>query len=126
MNNGNETKSPGLIAEITRMFADQADLASLELHYESAQAAKRLAALFVAALFTLAGFAIVQAVLVQLLVATGLSGLVASVVLVVIDFVVAGLIFQYGGRRNPKAGSPFAGTRREAQETLAWIQKIFS
>lgn len=121
-----EQKKPGLISDMVGLLNDQADLAALELHYETAQATRRLVALILAGLFALASFGILQLMILNILIQFRLSWLAASALLVVLDAIVAVLIFKFVGLRDPRAGRPFEGTRRESKETLQWIQKLFS
>lgn len=125
MTNGTD-KEPTVFGELAGLVADHGELAALELRYESAQMMKRTVALAVGAAFAIAAFAIFELVVLHGLVRLGLSWLWASVTLCLANGASSWVIFKFVGRRDPRAGGMFEGSRREMKETLQWIQKRFS
>lgn len=125
MTNGTEKQST-IFSELAGLVADHGELVALELRYESAQAVKRGIAFAVASLFALAAFAIFEVVVLHGLVRVGLNWLWASMTLCLTNGLIAFSIFWFAGRRDPRVGGMFEGSRREMKETLEWIQKRFS
>ena len=119
-------RKKGIFDDLRAMLADQTELARLEWRYESAQAARRGLALVAAALLLASAVGILEAVTLHLFVKAGLSWLAAASTLGVLDLIGAGALWRFAGRRDPRAGQPFEGSRREALETVAWIRKLFS
>jgi uncharacterized membrane protein YqjE len=122
--NGESQKS--VTGEVLSLLEDHMELASLEWEYEKAQSMRRLGALAGAALLVVTAFAFLQVAIVQGLVAFGLSLPVASLVLAGVYGIAAAGLMATSGRRDPRAGEPFQGTRAEIKRNLRWIRQIFS
>jgi hypothetical protein len=125
MHNGTDERR-SLFAEILHVFRGHVDLAGLEARYEAGQAMRRLLAFGAAALLGIAAFVYLQLAIVAGLVALGLKLVYASLILAAVYGAGAYVILRFLARRDPNAGQPFEGTRREMEDTLEWIQKLFS
>jgi len=124
--NGHPAKEPSVLADVSAMIEDHLDLAALETHYELQQAGKRGFAFAVIFMLALAAFLLAQVAVVFGLAALGLSIWVSCLVIAALYALAAVGIYVRWGRRDPRVGPAFAGTRREVGETLRWVQKIFS
>src|SRR5436853_594203 len=74
----------------------------------------------------LTGYVILQIAWVRGLMALGLPLGGATLVLSFVYLGVATYLGMQGGKRNPAAGSPFEGSRRELDRSKEWIRKRFS
>jgi len=124
--NGIEQKPKTFLSELAGVLSDHIDLVSLEAGYESQQAARRLAAIVVAACLLFGAFVLLQVAILFGLARLGIGVGWASLGLAVLYGLIGTGIAARWGRRDPKVGSPFEGTRREVKESLQWIQKLFS
>jgi uncharacterized membrane protein YqjE len=127
--NGAETKSEtkrSILRDLTDQISDQVDLAALELGYETQEAGKRFLAAGIILVLTLTGFIVLQVAIVGGLMRAGLRLEVAALLSSLVYFALAAGVYWVLGRRDKRAGAPFAGTQKEIHETLKWIQKIFS
>ncbi len=125
MENGTEQRTSAL-GQIAAVLHDHWELATLEMGYESKQAARRLAALVISCMFILLALIVVQVAVIYGLIATGLTP-ASSCLLVAGLYGLLGLgIFMKWGRRDARGGPAFAGTRHEVGKSLQWIQKLFS
>jgi hypothetical protein len=123
--NGSERRS-NIWKEVAGQVSDHVDLASLELRYESQQVGKKLVASAIILVLVLTGFIVLQVALVGALMKVGLSLGSSALVFSGLYFVLAFIVYRILGKRDKRAGPPFAGTQRELHETLQWIQKILS
>jgi hypothetical protein len=126
MSENGTDKQHSILREVTEQISDHIDLAALELRYETQQAGKRLLAAAIMALLVLTGFIVLQVAVVGGLMRLGLSLGLASLILGLFYFVVAGGVYTKLGRRDKRVGPPFLATQRELHETIKWIQKIIS
>ena len=111
---------------VADLVNDQIKLVSLEWAYEKKLARRRLVALGAVILLASLAFVLLQVALIVAL-ATRM-GSVAGVC-AVLSLVYGGVgfwVFHQWGRRDPKIGRPFHGTRRELAENIRWIEKLFS
>ncbi len=123
--NGTAAKKGSIWQEVAGQLSDHIELASLELRYESERAVKKMVLAGALLVLVLTGFIVLQVSLVGWLMMAGLSLGVSSLILSSFYFILAALLFK-NSRRDKRAGPPFAGTQRELQETIQWIQKILS
>ena len=122
-----ETHPPSLLANIAGVLEDHVHLATVEAQYEMDQARRRFLVLGTALVLGAIAFLLGQVAIVDGLVALfKLPVWAVCLILMVIYGGVAAYIATHFGQRDPKAGAPFSGTRRELIETLQWIQKLFS
>jgi uncharacterized membrane protein YqjE len=125
--NAQETHRPSLLADLAGVLEDHVNLAALEAQFEVQQASRRFLVLAIAAVLGLSGFLLLQVAIVDgLVVLLKLPVWGVCLILTVIYGTAAAVIFNTYGQRDPKAGTPFSGTRRELIGTLQWIQKLFS
>ena len=122
--NGKQPKS--LPGQFFALLEDQIDLASLEWQFEKKQSLKRLGALALALFLALAAFVLLQVAIVAGIVATGHSIWLSALILAGVYLVLAVALLWKFSRRDPRAGSPFQGTRQELRKNLKWIQQILS
>jgi uncharacterized membrane protein YqjE len=108
------------------LLEDQIDLASLEWQFEKSHSLKRIGALVFAVFLAFAAFVFIQVAIIAGIVATGRSIWLSALILAGVYLIIAILLLWKFGRRDPKAGSPFHGTRQEFRKNLKWIQQIFS
>jgi len=123
--NGTEHRS-SVVAQILAVLGDHWELASLELGFESKQAAKRLFAIVLSFVFGFLALIVAQVAVIYGLMAAGLSPALACVAVAGVYALIAVLIFVKWGRRDVRVGPPFVGTRREVSRSLQWMQKLFS
>src|SRR5437588_655598 len=126
MENGTEQKKHTRVGEILQVLMDHVDLVSLEAQFEARIASRRLGAFAAAFILVLAAFIYLQVALIQALAALGLQVVYSCLIIALIYCLGAALLVRWGTRRDPKAGRPFEATRREMEETVEWIQKLFS
>jgi uncharacterized membrane protein YqjE len=125
--NGHDTRPPSLLANLAGVLEDHVNLATIEAEFEVDQARRRFLVLGVALMLGSIAFLLGQVAIVDGLVALlKLPVWAVCLILMVIYGSAAAYIVTHFGRRDPKAGTPFAGTRRELIGTLQWIQKLFS
>ena len=122
--NGQGKKS--LVGEAFELIDDHLELASLEWEYEKAQSLRRLGGLAGVAVMVLSAFALLQVAAVYGLVHFGLSVGFACLALAGVYVAIAVFLFWKFGRRDPRAGEPFQGTRQELHYNLKWIRQFFS
>jgi uncharacterized membrane protein YqjE len=123
--NGHTTK-PSFLREALGMLEDHAELASLEWRYERSQAIRRLVAVAIATGLAFGAFLLLLIATVYGLVSLGLNVGWVALGLGVLCAIASAIIVQTVGQRDPRAGRPFEGTRRQAHESIEWIQKLFS
>jgi len=122
-NGGNGGRS--LVKETLNQISDHIELAALEWRYEKDQSLRTVAAIGAAVFLLFFAFALIQIALIRALMVAGLSLGLACMVLAAVYATSAVVIVMKFGKRDRRAGEPFAGTRREARETFQWIQKLF-
>src|SRR5690348_11967877 len=114
--NGSQNKT-NIWKEIAGQVSDHIDLASLELRYEAEHAGKKILAGALMLILVLTGFILLQVAFVDGLMKLGLSLGVSALILGGCYLVVALVVYRILGRRDRRAGPPFAGTQRELHET---------
>jgi uncharacterized membrane protein YqjE len=120
-------KPPSLLANLAGVLEDHVHLATVEAQYEVDQARRRFLVMGIALILGAIAFLLGQVAIVDGLVNLfKLPVWAVCLILMVLYGGTAAYIFQNFGLRDPKAGAPFSGTRRELIETLQWIQKLFS
>ena len=119
-------KTRSFLSHLITILQDHLELAELEWKYERGQVQRRIAAWAIAALLILVAVVLLQIALISALMSQGLSLGVVCLTLTVVYGVIAGGIAFLFGRRDPKAGDPFQGTKQELLRNLQWIQKLFS
>jgi uncharacterized membrane protein YqjE len=125
VNNGNDHKKT-VVGEILDVLSDHLELAGLEARYESQTLARRFTAILVTAILAFGAFVMLQIAIIFGLAKVGIGIGWASLSLAAFYGVLGTVVFWKFGRRDPRGGGPFAGTRREVKESLQWIQKLFS
>jgi hypothetical protein len=116
-----------LLANLAGILEDHVHLATVEAKYEVDQARRRFVAMGIALILGAIAFLLGQVAIVD-----GLGALfklpvwAVCLILTVIYGSLAAYMFNSFGKRDLKAGAPFAGTRRELIATLQWIQQLFS
>ena len=123
--NGKNHKS-SLPGQFFALLDDQIDLASLEWQFEKSHSLKRIGALILAVFLAFAAFVFIQVAIIAGIAATGRSIWLSALILGGIYLLMAILLLWKFSRRDPKAGSPFQGSRQELRKNLKWIQQIFS
>lgn len=126
MSDNGTTRKRNIWQDVAAQVSDHVDLAALELRYETRQARRRLVAIGVMALLVLTGFILLQVAMLQAVMRAGFSLGLAALAVSGVYLLLAGLIFWKFGRRDPRACPPFEATQREINESLKWIQKLFS
>ncbi len=119
-------RKPSILQSVVGLLQDQLDLFSLELGFEKRQVRRRALALVAIGIFGLLSAALFQVAIVLWLAkeAPNIAGVCG--LLGLLYGVIAGGIFWGLGRRDPRAGKPFEGSRRQLDENLKWIQTLFS
>jgi|GEM_PF-3104932 len=116
-----------VLADLAGVLEDHVNLAALEAQYELEQARRRFLVAGIALMLGLSAFLLGQVAIVDGLVALFKWPVwVVCLLLMGVYGGAAAYIFNRYGARDPKAGTPFSGTRLELIETLQWIQKLFS
>jgi uncharacterized membrane protein YqjE len=123
--NGTE-KRGNIWSEVAAQVSDHVDLASLELRFEAEHAGKKLLAAGIIFVLVLTGFIVLQVAIVGALMRAGLSLGLSALLLSGLYFLSAIWVYLKLGRRDRRAGPPFAATQRELHQTMRWIQKILS
>jgi hypothetical protein len=126
MRDEESTRRSNVWRDMAGQVSDHVELAALEFRYEAAQAKKRAQAWAVVFLLVLTGFIILQVAAVAGLVKLGLSLAGSSGILALAYFVLGSLVYWIQGRRDKRAGAPFAASQKEIKESLRWIQRLFS
>lgn len=122
-----QERHPTLFADLAGVVEDHVHLATLEAQYEIQQARRRMLLIGVAGILAMTAFLLGQVAIVDGLVALlKLPVWAVCLLLMVIYGAAAAFVIKNYTARDPKAGAPFSGTRREMIETLQWIQKLFS
>lgn len=121
-----QERHPSLFADLAGVLEDHVHLATLEAQYEIQQTRRRALFLGVAGILALSAFLLGQVAIVDGLVSLfKLPVWAVCLLLMVVYGAVAAFIVKNYTERDPKAGAPFSGTRRELIDTLQWIQKLF-
>jgi uncharacterized membrane protein YqjE len=126
MNENGSPKQGNIWKDVAEQVADHVDLASLELRFEAERATKKLVVAAAAFILVLTGFIVLQVAIVGGLMKTGLSLGLSATLLSSLYFLLAIGIYLKWGKRDRRAGQPFARTQTELRETLKWIQNILS
>lgn len=122
--NGTQQRT-NVVSQVFAVLNDHWELAALELGFESGQMARRFWALVMSVIFGFLAAIVAQVAIIYGLIAAGLSPALACLSLAVVYAGIAALIYGKWGRRDPRVGAPFAGTRREVSRSLQWMQKLF-
>lgn len=123
--NGSPNNRSTIWKQVASQLSDHVELASLELRYEGERALKKLLVAGAMMVLVMTGFIVLQVSLVGWLMKVGLSLGASALILSGVYFVLAYVIFTVS-RRDRRVGPPFAGTQKELQATIQWIQKILS
>jgi len=126
MSETESNKRATVIGDLMAVLQDHWELAILEIGFESRQAARRLTAIVLSLIFAVLALIVAQVAVIYGLMQLGLNPAVSCLIVAGVYGALALVIFRAWGRRDPRSGSPFAGTRREVGRTLQWIQKLFS
>jgi hypothetical protein len=126
MKDAESNRRNNLWRDVTGQMSDHVELAALELRYETSQAKRRALAWAVVLVLVMTGFIILQVAVVAVLMKTGLSLARSSGILALAYFGLGALIYGLRGRRDGRAGPPFAASQKEIKESLRWIQRLFS
>ena len=124
MENGN--KGHGFKSQLFAVLEDHLELAGLEWAYEKKQSARRLVAVLGSAILGIGAFVLFNVALVRALMVVGGSVERVCIGLGLVYGITGVLLYRYVGRRDPRVGEPFKGTREELNRNLEWIQKHFS
>jgi hypothetical protein len=122
----NSESRPTLLGHLAGVLEDHVNLAALEGRYEADLFMRRIFVLAAVVILCMAAFLLAQVAVIYGLSALGMPIWGASLLLGSVYALMGAMVFWRFGRRNPHAGAPFSGTRRELVHTLQWIQKLFS
>lgn len=114
------------VGEMLSLLEDQMDLAALEWDFEKKHNVRRFGAIAGAVVLFLSAFVVLQAAAILGLVALGLGPGWACLALAGLELLVGGLLLSAMGKRDPKVGEPFKGTRQEFRKNIQWIRQILS
>jgi hypothetical protein len=124
MNNGNGW--PGLFRSILDLLKDHVELAHLEYRFESGEGRRVLGIWALAALCVLFSLAFLHAALIIGLLKLGVP-LYALCLGFAALYAAGGFsLYRRWGKRDPRAGEAFQGTREEAEKSLQWIHQLLS
>lgn len=111
---------------LPRFVRDHIELFKLELAFEKRAARRRMISSALVAFFGLNAVIFAEILTFQALLMAGLGTAGAAGALLFASAAGAALSWFFIGRRDPRAGTPFEGTRAEVVRSAKWIRTILS
>jgi len=116
----------GTLERVLSLLEDHVELAHLEYRFESDQARREAAFCGAAVLCAFLGFTFLQIALIIGLLRIGIPLYVLCLFFSVFYGCAGVFIYHRYGKRDPRVGEPFQGTREEAGKSLRWIHQLLS
>ena len=115
-----------ILNHVLELVEDHVELAHLEYRYERDQSWRRLAVGAITAVCVLGSCLFFQIALLLGLMKAGIPLYVLCLFFGVVYAGASALIYRRFGKRDPRLGESFQGTREEFTRSLQWIHRLFS
>lgn len=107
---------------LLELIQDHLKLIAIDYKYEQQRAVRRLKTLVVSSIFFILAFSFLQVAIIGGLLKLGIPLGFVGLLLAVVYGVLGWVLFQKGGRRDSRMGSPFEASLEELKRSANWIK----